>query len=172
MLLILVWMQTETIAFENSGGMKVRMAFKSYFKVNYPPTAISFVLKGYDGTVFSTSLVKDRLFSLGNLREAKPAKTSDLIRSSAADTAITPSPEPEEERQVSQVPTTPKKKKDKKQAKKNDTATIPSSESEPESEAAPVATQPIKKKGKHQTKKNGRKNGNKRARSPEESKFE
>ena len=132
-------MQADTIGFENSGGMKVRMAFKSYFKVNYPPTAISFVLKGYDGTVFSTSLVEDRLFSLGNLREAKPKKTSDFIRSSAADTAITPSPEPEEERQAPQVP-----------------------------------TKRSKKKGKNQAKKSGRKtlDGKKRARSPEEGKFE
>ena len=169
-------MQTEKIAFENSGGMKVRMAFKSYFKVNYPPTAITFVLKGYDGTVFSTSVVKDRLFSLGNLREAKPMKTSDLIRSSAADTAITPSPEPEEERLASQVPTTPSKKKGKNLAKKNDTATSPSQEPEEveERQSPQVPTKPSKKKVKNQAKKNGRKilDGKKRARSPEEGKFE
>ena len=170
-------MQTETIAFENSGGMKVRMAFKSCFKVNYPPTAISFVLKGYDGTVFSTSLVKDRLFSLGNLREAKPMKTSGLIRSSAADTAITPSPEPlEEERLAPQIPTTPSKKKGKNQAKKNDTATSPSQgpEEKEERQSPQVATKASKKKGKNQAKKNSRKilTGKKRARSPEEGKFE
>ena len=167
-------MQPDTIGFENSGGMKVRMAFKSYFKVNYPPTAISFVLKGYDGTVFSTSLVEDRLFSLGNLREAKPKKTSDFIRSSAADTAITPSPEPEEERQAPQVPTTPSKKKGKNQAKMNDTATIPSQEPEEERQAPQVPTKRSKKKGKNQAKKSGRKtlDGKKRARSPEEGKFE